>query len=164
VNRRARVTLYGIAALSLVAAPVASAQFARPNPCSLLSPADIQAVTGQTMADPQLSSDMKTCRVASFQAVPYSVIDTGASVTVSIDPSATYDADYFSTAGATRQPFVGIGQGAIAVTDSVPRLRVKQRSWVYTITYQTGSAAATGVPAIVDAERRLALRLMTRAP
>jgi hypothetical protein len=164
VNHRLRVALYGLGALSVLAAPVASAQFARPNPCSLLSPADIQAVTGQTMADPQLSSDMKTCRVGSFQAVPYSVIDTGASVTVQIDPSAAYDDDYFSTAGPTRQPFVGIGQAAIAVTDTVPRFRVKQRSWVYTITYQTGSAAATGVPALVDAERRLALRLMTRAP
>ena len=154
-----------IGALFLIAvAPVASAQIARPNPCTLLSPADVQAVTGQQMADPQLSSDLKTCRVSAFRAVPYAVEDTGATVTVQVDPAATYDDDFFSTSGATHQPFTGIAQGAIAVTDTVPRFKVKQRNWVYTITYQTGSAAATGVPAIVDAERRLALRLLTRAP
>ena len=160
---RLRLVLAGVG-LSVATASGASAQFARPNPCTLLSPADIQAVTGQPMADPQLSSDMKTCRVATFQAVPYAVIDTGASVTVQIDPAAAYDEDFFSTSGPTRQPVVGMGQGAIAVTDTIPRFKVKQRTWVYTITYQTGSAAATGVPALVDAERRLALRLLTRAP
>jgi hypothetical protein len=154
-----------IGALFLIAvAPVASAQIARPNPCTLLSPADVQAVTGQQMADPQLSSDLKTCRVSAFRAVPYAVEDTGATVTVQVDPAAAYDDNFFSTSGATHQPFTGMAQGAMAVTDSVPRFKVKQRNWVYTITYQTGGAAATGIPAIVDAERRLALRLLTRAP
>jgi hypothetical protein len=152
-------------ALSIIAGPAsASAQIARPNPCTLLSPTDVQSVTGQQMADPQISSDLKTCRIASFQPAPYSVVDTGATVTIQVDPSAIYDVDFFSTTGPTRQPFIGIGQGAIAVTDTIPRFKVKQRSWVYTITYVTGSAGATGVPALVDAERRLALRLLTRAP
>jgi hypothetical protein len=157
-----RYWLWGIACV--VAAPIASAQFARPNPCTLLSEADIEAVTQQKMADPVLSSDLTTCRVASFQAVPYSVVDTGASVTIGIEPSATFEDDFWTTAGPTRQPFVGIGQGAVAVTDTVPLFKVKQRRWVYTITYRTGSASAIGVPAQVEAERRLALRLLTRAP
>ena len=151
-------------AVSAFLAPSARAQIARPNPCSLLSPADIQAVTQQTMADPQLSSSMKECRISSFQAVPYAVIDTGATVVVQVDPSAIYEDDFFSTAGPQRQPVIGLGQGAVMLTDSVPHIRVKQRLWVYTIFYSTGSAAATGVPAILDAEKRLALRLLTRAP
>jgi hypothetical protein len=147
-----------------VIAPRASAQFGRPNPCTLLSQADIETVTRQQMADPVLSSDMMTCRIASFQAVPYAVVDTGASVTVGIEPSATFDDDFWTTAGPTHQPFVGIGQGAIALTDTVPLFKVKQRQWVYTIIYRTGSSVAIGIPAQVDAERRLALRLLTRAP
>lgn len=146
------------------AAPMASAQFGRPNPCTLLSQADIEAVTQQKMADPVISSDLTTCRIASFQAVPYSVVDTGSSVTVSIQPSDTFEDDFWTTAGPTHQPFVGIGQGAVALTDTVPLFKVKQRRWVYTITYRTGSASAIGIPALVEAERRLALRLLTRAP
>jgi hypothetical protein len=146
------------------AAPIASAQFARPNPCTLLSQADIEAVTQQKMADPVISSDLTTCRIASFQAVPYSVVDTGASVTITIEPSAPFEDDFWSTAGPTRQPFVGIGQGAVALTDTVPLFKVKQRRWVYTITYRTGGASAIGPPAQIEAERRLALRLLTRAP
>jgi hypothetical protein len=150
--------------LAVVAPAAASAQFARPNPCTLLSPTDVQSVTGQQMAAPQLSNDLQICRISSFQASPYAVIDTGSTVTIRVEPSATYDDDYFTTAGPTRQTFIAIGQGAVAVTDTIPQFKVKQRRWVYTITYQTGSAAATGVPALVDGERRLALRLLTRAP
>jgi hypothetical protein len=156
---------WGVALAAVaVVAPDASAQFGRPNPCTLLSPTDIEAVTRQQMADPQLSSDMMTCRIASYQAVPYSVVDTGATVTVHVEPSASFEDEFFTTAGPTRQPFVGIGQGAVALTDTLPLLKVKQRNWVYTITYQTGSAAAIGMPAQIEAERRLALRLLTRAP
>jgi hypothetical protein len=147
-----------------VIAPRASAQFGRPNPCTLLSQADIETVTRQQMADPVLSSDMMTCRIASFQAVPYAVVDTGATVTVGLEPSAAFEDDFWTTAGPTRQPFIGIGQGAIALTDTVPLFKVKLRQWVYTITYRTGSSVAIGTPARVDAERRLALRLLTRAP
>jgi len=166
VRRGVRATQLALwcTAVSAFLAPSARAQIARPNPCSLLSPADIQAVTQQTMADPQLSSSMKECRISSFQAVPYAVIDTGATVVVQVDPSAIYEDDFFSTAGPQRQPVIGLGQGAVMLTDSVPHIRVKQRLWVYTIFYSTGSAAATGVPAILDAEKRLALRLLTRAP
>lgn len=153
-----------VVAASVVIGREASAQFGRPNPCTLLSPADIEAVTRQKMTDPVLSSDMLTCRITSYQAAPYAVVDTGASVTVRIEPSATYEDDFWSTSGPTHQPFTGIGQGAVALTDTLPLLKVKQRNWVYTIAYQTGSAVAIGVPAQIEAERRLALRLLTRAP
>jgi hypothetical protein len=163
--RVARRAWLGIALVASVGgARAATAQFGRPNPCTLLSPSDIEAVTRQTMADPQLSSDMMTCRIASYQEALYSVVDTGASVTVQVEPAGAFEDDFWTTAGPTRQPFVGLGQGAIAVTDTVPLFKVKQRNWVYTITYRTGSAVAIGVPAQVDAERRLALRLLTRAP
>jgi hypothetical protein len=161
----ARLTWLGIAlAASVGVGREAAAQFGRPNPCTLLSQSDIEAVTRQTMADPLLSSDMMTCRIASYQAALYSVVDTGASVTVQVEPSGSFEDDFWTTAGPTRQPFVGLGQGAIALTDTVPMFKVKQRNWVYTITYRTGSSVAIGVPAQVDAERRLALRLLTRAP
>jgi len=160
---RAIVSVSGFV-LALGGARGASAQ-PRPNPCTLLSATEVAAVTGQQMADPVLSSDMQTCRIAAYRAVPYAVIDTGATVTVHVDEARRFIDDYFDTPTPTRHIVPAFGDGALAVTtDTIPIFQVRRRNWVYTIGFHGGGSATIGASAILDVEQRLAKRVLTRAP
>jgi len=165
--RVARMAVRGVAVavgLVLGTSRGAAAQ-ARPNPCALLSVTEVAAVTGQQMADPVLSSDMQTCRIAAYKAVPYSVIDTGATVTVHVEEARRFLDDYFDTPTPTRKIVPAFGDGALAITtDTLPIFQVRRRNWVYTIGYSGGGSGTLGVPAVIDAEERLAKRVLTRAP
>ena len=163
-------TVLGLAlslALSLVAiAPGrANGQMVRPNPCTLLTADDAQAVTRTGMAAPQLANDMTTCTIASFQAVPTVLTDSAALVTLKVESSRAYDDDYFSTTTSTKRALTGLGDEAVTLTDSMPPLlRVRRRWWVYTIRVSAPMTLGSDAQVLLDTERRLADRVLSRAP
>jgi hypothetical protein len=143
----------------------AGAQTVRPNPCTLITTDDAATVTRTAMAPPQMANDMSICTIASFQAVQYSLADTAARVTLRVESARLYDPDYFSTQAPNKQPLTGLGDEAVALTDSAPpMLRVRRRWWVYTIRVDAPKTLGTDTQVILDTERRLADRVLNRAP
>ena len=153
-----------VAALAMLGT-AAGGQTVRPNPCQLITTDDATTVTKTAMAPPQLANDMTMCTITSYQAVQYSLADTSARVTLRVEPARLYDPDYFSTQAPNKQPLTGLGDEAVALTDSTPpMLRVRRRWWVYTIRIDAPKTLGTDPQVILDTERRLSDRVLNRAP
>jgi hypothetical protein len=154
-----------IGGLAMLGPGVASGQMVRPNPCVLITTDDATMVTKTAMAQPQLANDLTMCTISSFQAVQYSLSDTSARVTLRVEPARLYDPDYFNVQAPNKQPLTGLGDEAVALTDSTPpMLRVRRRWWVYTFRIDAPKTLGTDTQVILDTEKRLADRVLNRAP
>jgi hypothetical protein len=154
-----------ISSLAILGVREAGGQMVRPNPCMLITTDDAAIATKTAMAPPQMANDMSMCTISSYQAVQYSLSDTSARVTLRIEPARLYDPDYFNVSAPNKQPLTGLGDEAVALTDSAPpMLRVRRRWWVYTIRIDAPKTLGTDTQVILDTEKRLANRVLNRAP
>lgn len=132
---------------------VVSAQMIMPNPCQLLTNAEVLSATRDTVIHTSLSQfQAPECAIATT--------DSNAVITIKVETTRDYADDFWDATGVDTKPIPSLGERAI-VTGTPPVTKVLRRNHVYTVTYTNITMQPDQIR---DTERQLAFFAIARAP
>jgi hypothetical protein len=140
--------------LALLIVPrMLGAQMIMPNPCQLLTTAEVLSATHDTVTQTSLSQ---------FQAPECAIATTDSNVVIKIKIETTRDYTdlYWDETGVDTKPIPSLGERAI-VTGTPPVTKVLRRNHVYSITYSNINLQPEKIR---DVEKQLAFFAVARAP